>query len=78
MRYEPLRPAPRGRLILAIVVGPLLWVVAFVVAALVAVEGAAIGIGLLVATASLLAALVLLTLLRVGRRRRERRYADGR
>jgi hypothetical protein len=78
VRFEALRPAPRGRLILAAVVGPILWLLGLVVAAWVVEERDAIGIGLLVAAVSLLVALLVLALLRAARRRRERRYVDGR
>jgi drug/metabolite transporter (DMT)-like permease len=77
-RFRPLRPASRRRLVAVIVIGPLLWVVAFVVTAWLVKHGDAIGLALLVTSVSLLVALLVLLMLRGGRRREERRYAARR
>jgi drug/metabolite transporter (DMT)-like permease len=76
-RFRPLRPASRGRLVAVIVIGPLLWVVAFVVTAWLVKHGDAIGVALLVTSVSFLLALLVLLVLRGGRRHEERRYARG-
>ena len=78
VRFEPLRPISRGRLIAALVIGPLLWVVALVVGAWLFDYAWAIGLGLLVTLASFLISLAVLGFLRLRRRRQEERYADGR
>ena len=77
-RFQPLRPVTRSRLILAFVVGPLLWLVSIVVVAAVLRRTRAIEIGVLIATASFVVGLIVLSLLRAGRKRQESRYAaDG-
>jgi presenilin-like A22 family membrane protease len=76
-RFEPLRPASRGRLIAGFVLGPVLWLSALVVGAWLFDHTSAVALGLLVAVASFLVSLLVLALLRAGRRRQERRYADG-
>jgi hypothetical protein len=73
--FRPLAPAAKRRLILGAVVGPIIWLVALVVGAVTLRRGSAIEIGLLVAGASLVVALIVLRLLLAGRRREERRYA---
>ena len=75
-RFRPLRPASRPKLIAAIVLGPVLWLVALSVAAWLLARTDAIEIGLLVTAASFVIAAVVLSLLRLGRGREERRYAD--
>lgn len=76
VRFEPLHPASRGRLITGFVLGPVLWLLALVVAAWLFDHGWATGLGLLVTVASFLVSLVVLALLHAARRRQERRYAD--
>jgi hypothetical protein len=78
VRFEPLRPASRGRLIAALILGPILWFVALAVAAWLLAYSWAIELGLLVTVASFLLSLAVLALLRVGRRREERRYVARR
>lgn len=75
VQFEPLRPASSRRLIAAIVLGPLLWVIALIVAAWLFAYSWAIQLALLVTLASFLLALVVLSLMRQGRVRQERRYA---
>lgn len=75
-RFRPLRPASRPKLIAAFVLGPVAWVVALLIVALVVARRDAIGIGLLVAGSSFVIAAVVLSLLRLGRLREERRHAD--
>jgi hypothetical protein len=77
-QFRPLQTAPRPRMIAAMVLGPLAWVLALVVAAAVVARTNAIELGLLIAAGSSLAALLILALIRAGRLREERRYADGR
>ena len=76
VRFEPLRPASRGRLIAGFVLGPVLWLLALIVAAWLFDYSWAIALGLLVTVASFLVSLLVLALLHAGRRRQERRYAD--
>ena len=78
MRFEPLRPASRGRLIAGLLLGPVLWLLALVGAAWLFDYSSAIALGLLVTLASFLVSLVGLALVHAARRRQERRYADGR
>jgi ABC-type sulfate transport system permease subunit len=75
-RFRPLRPASRLRLIAALVIGPLMWIVALVVAAWVIDRTDAIGKGLLVTVAAFVVAAPVLGLLWRARKREERRYAD--
>ncbi len=56
-------------------VGPILWVAALVLGAWLLDRTNAIELGLLIAGASFVFAAVVLTLLRLGRGREERRYA---
>ncbi len=74
-RFRPMRTASGLRLIAAIVLGPFLWVVGLVIVAVVVNESDAIELGLLIALGSILAAVPILALVRLGRRREERRYA---
>jgi ABC-type transport system involved in multi-copper enzyme maturation permease subunit len=76
VRFEPLRPATRGRLVAAFIIGPLSWLVALIVVAWVLEYTSAIALGLLVTAASFLASLLVLALVHAARRRQERRYAE--
>jgi hypothetical protein len=75
-RFRPLRRASRPRLIAAIVLGPVAWAVVLAIAAWLIDHTDAIEAGLLVALASFVISAIVLTLLRLGRLREERRYAD--
>jgi hypothetical protein len=75
-RFRPLRPASRPKLIAALVLGPILWLVALLVASWLLDHTDAIELGLLVTAVSFVFAAVVLSLLRLGRQREERRYAD--
>ena len=75
MRFEPLSAASRGHRIAAVVVGPVLWLVGLILAAWLSGHSPAIALALVVTAAAFLVSLVVLALLRAGRRRRERRYA---
>ena len=77
MHFEPLRPATRRRLVIGIVFGPLLWLVAFVVAASLFASTFLIELALVITAASFVIAAVVLALLRAGREREARRYVDG-
>jgi fatty acid desaturase len=77
-RFRPLRPASQRRLIVAFVVGPLVWVVALIVVAWVVVRRDAVEAALAVTAASLVVAAPILGVLYALRRREERRYADAR
>ena len=57
-------------------VGPILWVVMLLVTSWLLDRTNAIELGLLVSAATFVFAAVVLSLLRLGRRREERRYAD--
>lgn len=74
-RFRPLRTASGLRLIAAIVLGSFLWMLGLVVVAVLAHRTQAIEFGALVTLASVLVAVPILILFRVGRRREERRYA---
>jgi membrane protein implicated in regulation of membrane protease activity len=74
--FEPLRPASSGRLLAAILLGPVLWLVALVVAAWLVARTWAIELGLVVTLASFLVSLVVLAAIRAGRRRQEKRYVE--
>lgn len=76
-RFRPLgRIAPLQQVLVALA-APLLWLVGLVVCAYVLEETDAIEAGLLIAGTSFVVALVVLAVLRAGRRREERRH-DGR
>ena len=74
--FRPLRPASRPKRIVALVLGPILWVVLLLVASWLLDHTNAIELGLLISTATFVFAAVVLSLLRLGRRREERRYAE--
>ena len=57
-------------------IGPILWVAALLLASWLLDRTNAIELGLLITAASFVFAAVVLSLLRLGRRREERRYAD--
>jgi hypothetical protein len=76
VRFEPLRPASRGVMTAAFIVGPLAWLVALIVVAWVLSYTSAIALGLLVAVASFLVSLLVLVLVHAARRRQERRFAE--
>ena len=63
-RFTPLVVAPRRMRLAAALIGPLLWVAGFVIAAAVAHETRAIAIGCAVAAASLLVSVAVLAWLR--------------
>ncbi len=71
-----MRPASGPKLIAALVLGPILWVVAFLLASWLLDRTDTIELGLLIAAASFVFAAVVLSVLRLGRSREERRYAD--
>jgi hypothetical protein len=72
--FEPLLRVPRRRLIVRFVIAPFLWLVALLVVAVVLNRTRAIELGVVIAFASLLVSTVLLSLLRAGRNREQRRY----
>jgi hypothetical protein len=74
-RFRPLSRASRPKLIAAFLLGPVAWLVALLVTAWLLERTDAIELGLLLAGASFAVAAVILSLLRLGRRREERRYA---
>jgi hypothetical protein len=77
-RFEPLAPASRGQVIAGLVLGPILWLVALVVAAWVVDKTDAIALGLAVMAGAFVIAVLVLSLLYVSRRRQEKRYESGR
>jgi membrane protein DedA with SNARE-associated domain len=77
-RFRPMRTASGPRLIAAIVFGPLLWVVGLAIVAVQVHRNDAIELGVLIAVVSILVAVPILIVLRLGRRREERRYAARR
>ncbi len=74
-RFRPMRTASGLRLIAAIVLGPFLWVAGLVVVAVLVHKSDAIELGVLIVVGSILVAVPILIVLRMGRRREERRYA---
>ena len=78
VRFEPLRPASRGQLVAALMLGPVVWLVALIVGAWIFDYTEAIARGLSITVASFLLSLVVLALVHAARRRQERRFADGR
>jgi multisubunit Na+/H+ antiporter MnhF subunit len=68
-----LRPASPGKLLAVLLLGPVVWVVALVVLAVVVREGDAVEVALLVALASFVIAVAYLSPQRILRMRRERR-----
>ena len=78
VRFEPLRPASRGRLVAGFLLGPVLWLLALVAAGWVFDYTAATGLGLLVTAASFCVSLIVLALLHAARRREEWRHAQRR
>jgi membrane protein implicated in regulation of membrane protease activity len=77
VRFEPLRPASRGRMIAAFALGPLFWLVALIVAAWVLEYTESIALGLLFTVASFVVSLVVLALVYSARRRQEEGYDEG-
>ena len=75
VRFEPLRPASRKRLLVGVVVGPLLWVVALITVAWVLHFTSAIELGLLIALISAVVSTIVLVLMRQSRVHEEERYA---
>ena len=71
--FQPLRPVPRRRLIVRVVIAPLIWVAALVVAAVIVEQSFAIQLGLIVAFAAVAVSFVVLSLLRSLRDRERRR-----
>ena len=78
MHFEPLRPASRRALIAAFVFGPLAWLAALIVAAIVLDYTGAIAFGLAIAATSFVVSIVVLFLMHAARRRQEKRYAERR
>ena len=74
-RFRPMRTASGPRLIAAIVLGPFLWVVGLVVVAVLVRRSNTIELGVLIAVGSILVAVPILIVVRLGRQREERRYA---
>jgi hypothetical protein len=76
-RFEPSRHAPRSRQVAALVLGPLLWLSALLVVAVVVRRTSAIELGLLIVLGSMVLASIVVGLCRIGRGREERRHAAG-
>jgi hypothetical protein len=76
--FQPLRPAKGTKLILAAVIGPIAWVIAWLVAAWLIERNDAIEFGLLLTLGSFLFAVPVLGLLHWGRGREERRFDQAR
>jgi uncharacterized membrane protein (UPF0136 family) len=74
--FRPLRPESRPKLIAAIVFGPVMWLVALLVAARLGDRTDAMELALLITAVSIVIAAVGLGMRRLGRRREEHRYAD--
>jgi zinc transporter ZupT len=78
VRFQPLRPASRGRLIAAFILGPIFWLVALVAAAVLLEFTGAILFGLAVTAGSFMISMLVLGLVYGARRRDEKRYAERR
>ena len=78
VRFEPLRPASRSRLIAGFVLGPILWLVALVVVAWVVDKSSAIALGFAVAAGVLRDRPARALVVYVARRRQEKRFAERR
>jgi membrane protein implicated in regulation of membrane protease activity len=74
VHFDPLRPASRRSIIAALIIGPILWLVALIVGAIVFKYSDAVAAAVAVAAASFLIALLVLNVLLSSRRRQERRY----
>src|SRR5947207_10115319 len=70
--FTPLRPVPRRRLIVRVVVAPFLWLAALLIVAITVRRTDAIGIGMLITAGSLVLSALVLVLLRAGRDREQR------
>ncbi len=77
-RFEPLRPASRGGVIAAMVLGPILWLAALVIVALAVGKTSAIALGFAVAAGAFVIAVLVLSWVYVARRRQEKRFEHGR
>jgi presenilin-like A22 family membrane protease len=75
--FRPLRPASGVRLATAIVLGPVVWVIAFIATSAIFEQSDAIELGLLVAMGSFVVGFVVLFYLRWRRDRERRRYERG-
>jgi hypothetical protein len=76
-RFRPLRPAKGVRLAAAIVLGPVVWLLAFVVTSWIFEQTDAIELGVVVAVGSFLVGALVLIVLRAGREHERRRYERG-
>jgi hypothetical protein len=74
--FQPLRPAKGTKLVLAAVIGPVAWVIAWLVAAWLIYKSDAIEFGLMVTIGSFLFAVPVLGLLSWGRYREECRFEE--
>jgi len=72
--FRPLRPARGWRFTLAVIVGPLTWLLAFLMIGWLVEKFDAVEIGLLIAFGSFVVGLILLLVLHTGRNRERRRY----
>ena len=73
--FSPLRRAPRAKLAAAAVVGPVIWLVALALVAVLIKRADLIEFGLLVAAVSFVLAILCLAPARIARGRRDRRDA---
>lgn len=77
-RFQPLRLASRTRVVVAWILGPLMWTAAFASVAWLVDRSDAIEVGLAIAAASVLGGVIVLTLFRAARVREEKRHAHSR
>lgn len=75
-RFAPLRPASRGRLIAAMVLGPVLWLLALVIVAWTVDKTSAVVLGLAIAAGAFVVAVLVLSWVYVARRRQEKRFVE--
>ena len=75
--FRPLRPATGVRLVTAVILGPVVWVIAFVGTSIVVEMSDAIELGLLITVCSFATGFVILVVVRHARERERRRYERG-
>jgi hypothetical protein len=75
-QFRPMRTTPRAKRVAAILLGPVAWLAAVALVAVLVKRTTAIQIGLLVTTGSLVVAVAGLGALRFARGREERSYRD--
>jgi hypothetical protein len=76
--FDPLVRTPRRRAVARALIGPVIWLVAILVAAVIVKRTDAIEVGVLLAVGTFLLSTLVLVAVRAARVREERRYAQRR